>query len=86
MKMNSSTNYKNEHYSIASLHSRYIDGGILATLGLRFLTLLYEAIDRDTGSVMLVYRMEGEVAGFGAGTDSSSGIYRQLLPSPLKLI
>ena len=48
-KLNSS-----DYRAVASLHCDHINQGFLATLGVPFLTLLYEAIDRDSESVLLV--------------------------------
>jgi hypothetical protein len=36
-----------DYRAIASLHCDHINQGFLATLGIPFLTLLYEAIDED---------------------------------------
>jgi len=71
---------------IASLHCEYINHGFLATLGVPFLTLLYEAIDKDSESVLLVERMDLNVVGFVTGTRGLGRIYKQLLLQPLQLI
>ena len=55
-------------------------------MGVPFLTLLYEAIDEDSESVLLVERVERSVVGFVTGTRGSGRIYKQLLLKPLRLI
>jgi ribosomal protein S18 acetylase RimI-like enzyme len=71
---------------IASLHCDYINQGFLATLGVPFLTLLYEVIDQDSKSVLLVERVDQSVVGFVAGTHGLGRIYKQLLFKPFRLI
>ena len=70
---------------IASLHCDHINQGFLATLGASFLTLLYEAIDEDSESVLLVERVDSSVVGFVSGTSGLGRIYKQLLLKPLRL-
>jgi len=71
---------------VASLHCEHINQGFLATLGVPFLTLLYEAIDKDSESVLLVERLDHRVVGFVTGTHGLGRIYKQLLLKPLRLI
>ena len=80
-KMNTS-----DYRAVAELHCDYINEGFLATLGVPFLTLLYEAIDKDSESVLLVERLDSIVVGFTAGTHGLGRIYKQLLLRPLRLI
>ena len=80
-KLNSS-----DYRAIASLHCDHINQGFLATLGVPFLTLLYEAIDKDSESVLLVERVDRSVVGFVTGTRGLGRIYKQLLLKPLRLI
>tara|TARA_B100000963_G_C22535218_1_gene629450 strand:+ start:225 stop:389 length:165 start_codon:yes stop_codon:yes gene_type:complete len=44
----------NDYKVITKLHVDHINQGFLATLGVPFLTLLYEAIDKDSESIFLV--------------------------------
>ena len=76
----------NDYRTVASLHCDHINQGFLATLGVPFLTLLYEAIDKDSESVLLVERMDLKVIGFVTGTRGLGQIYKQLLLQPLRLI
>lgn len=80
-KLNSS-----DYRAIAILHCDYINQGFLATLGVPFLTLLYEAIDKDSESVLLVERVDCSIVGFVTGTSGLGRIYKQLLLKPLRLI
>ena len=75
-----------DYRAIASLHCDNINQGFLATLGVPFLTLLYEAIDTDSKSVLLVERVDSSVVGFVSGTRGLGRIYKQLLLKPLRLI
>ena len=76
----------NDYRAIANLHCDYINQGFLATLGVPFLILLYEAIDKDSESVLLVERVDCCVVGFVAGTRGMGSLYKQLLFKPLRLI
>ncbi len=76
----------NDYKVIASLHSDNINQGFLASLGVPFLTLLYEVIDKDSKSVLLVERVDHSVVGFVTGTCGLGRIYKQLLLKPLRLI
>ena len=80
-KLNSS-----DYRTVASLHCDNINQGFLATLGVPFLTLLYEAIDKDSESVLLVERVDSSIVGFVTGTRGLGRIYKQLLLKPLRLI
>lgn len=76
----------NDYKKVAQLHCEYINQGFLATLGIPFLTLLYEAIDKDSESVLLLERVDGNIVGFVTGTKGLGKIYKQLLLRPLRLI
>ena len=80
-KLNSS-----DYRTVASLHCDYINQSFLATLGVPFLSLLYEIIDKDSESVLLVERVDHSVVGFVTGTRGLGRIYKQLLFKPLRLI
>lgn len=77
---------RSDYRAIARLHCDHINQGFLATLGVPFLTLLYEAIDEDNQSVLLVERVDRSVVGFVSGTRGLGRIYKQLLLKPLRLI
>lgn len=64
---------------VAQLHASNIDQGFLSSLGTPFLSLLYEAIDINESSVLLIARHEGRVVGFVTGAEGMGSIYRQLL-------
>ena len=75
-----------EYKVIARLHFEHINQGFLATLGVPFLTLLYEAIDKNSESVLLVERVDQRVVGFVTGARGLGKIYKQLLLKPFRLI
>ena len=77
---------RSNYRAVARLHCDHINQGFLATLGVPFLTLLYEAIDRDSESVLLVERVDHRIVGFVTGTRGLGRIYKQLLLKPLRLI
>lgn len=68
-----------EVYSaVAYLHFEYINKGFLSSLGIPFLTLLYEAIDENKESILIVEKVDGKVIGFVSGTNGLGPIYKQL--------
>ena len=73
------------YHKVARLHCEYINQGFLATLGPSFLALLYEAIDKDKDSVLIVKEVDGDVVGFVSGATSLRPIYIQLLRRPFSL-
>ncbi|MDC3397947.1 GNAT family N-acetyltransferase [Gammaproteobacteria bacterium] len=75
-----------DYISVATLHFDHLNQGFLATLGVPFLTLLYEAIDRDNESALLVERVDCSIVGFVTGTRGLGRIYKQLLLKPFRLI
>lgn len=75
-----------DYRAIASLHINHINNGFLATLGVPFLTLLYEAIDKDSESILLIERVDNKVVGFVAGASGLGRLYKQLLLKPIRLI
>jgi len=77
---------RSDYRAVARLHCDNINQGFLATLGVPFLTLLYEAIDKDSESILLVERADFSVVGFVTGTRGLGRIYKQLLLKPLRLI
>lgn len=77
---------KSDYRKVANLHCENINQGFLATLGVPFLTLLYEAIDNDSKSVLLLERVDNSVVGFISGGSGLGRIYKQLLKKPFRLI
>lgn len=64
---------------VAELHATNIDQGFLSSLGLRFLALLYRAIDESPSSVLLVAEHEGRIIGFISGGIGMRAIYSRML-------
>ena len=77
---------QSDYIAVAQLHHDHINQGFLATLGVPFLTLLYEAIDKDKGSVLIVKRIDERVVGFITGTSGLGPVYKQLLFHPYQLL
>ncbi len=64
---------------VADIHAASINQGFLSSLGPRFLTQLYRAIDRCDDSVLIVEKNGDQVVGFVTGSRGMGAIYRQLL-------
>lgn len=64
---------------VAELHISAISQGFLAELGLAFLTLLYEALDQSSSSVLIVDAEGHVVRGFVSGGTGLGPVYRNLL-------
>ena len=75
----------NDYIAIAKLHVKFINQGFLSTLGIPFLSLLYEAIDKDSGSILLIIKNDLNIIGFVSGTSNLKKVYQQLLLQPLRL-
>ena len=65
--------------TVAELHIANINQGFLSTLGLRFISLMYRAIDEERDSVLLVARVDGKAVGFVAGATGMRPIYGRML-------
>ena len=77
---------KHDYRIVAELHSDYINNGFLSTLGVPFLSLLYEVIDLDDQSVLLTEKVDNVVVGFVSGTHDLARIYKKILFKPFRLI
>lgn len=64
---------------VAKIHSQSINQGFLSSLGVNFLTLLYESINVDPNSALFFECIDGKVVGFVAGGRGMGSIYRQML-------
>ena len=65
--------------AVAQLHFDHIKKGFLSSLGIPFLTLLYEAIDANKESTLIIEKVDGKVIGFVSGAARLGSIYKQLL-------
>lgn len=61
----------------ASLHTSQISEGFLPRLGTRFLGRLYRRISESCTSFLLIAEIDGQPIGFLAGTESTSGLYKE---------
>ena len=75
----------NIYHQVANMHCKHIDSGFLSTLGITFLTIMYEAIDKDKDSVLIVKTNNEKVIGYVAGTSGLGNIYLNLLKKPFSL-
>lgn len=78
-------NKRGLYRQVAELHVGNIDQGFLATLGVRFVSLIYRAIDESRDSVLLVEERDGRVVGFVSGGIGMGSIYKGMLRYPFRL-
>jgi len=64
---------------VAELHIANINQGFLSTLGIGFVSLMYQAIDECDDAVLLVAHVNGQAVGFVAGGAGMGSIYRRML-------
>lgn len=64
---------------VAALHIANIDQGFLSSLGVGFLSLLYQAIDEGEDSILLTVESDDQVVGFAAGSMGMGPVYRRML-------
>jgi ribosomal protein S18 acetylase RimI-like enzyme len=72
-------------HEIAKLHQEAINQGFLSSLGLSFLSLLYESIDKCPSGILVVEKDQGKIIGFASGTLGTVSIYKILLKSWFRL-
>jgi GNAT superfamily N-acetyltransferase len=75
-----------DYKEIAELHKLCINQGFLSTLGESFLAFIYEAIDSDPHSILLVEKINDRVVGFLAGGQSMKYVYWQMFKRWPRLI
>src|SRR5690625_4140065 len=78
-------NRDRRYREVAELHVRCLDQGFLATLGVRFLALMYEAMDRADTVTLITEEREGRLVGFITGGTGMGPIYKRMLRSPVRL-
>lgn len=76
---------RTRYRQVAELHVRCLDRSFLATLGVGFLTLMYQAIDESDSSTLLVHEEADTIVGFVTGGIGMGSIYRRMLRNPLRL-
>jgi ribosomal protein S18 acetylase RimI-like enzyme len=69
---------KSIYKKIAELHIEALDQSFLSTLGVAFLSLMYEAIDKSEKGTLILRKDGSEVIGFVAGAISVGGIYQEM--------
>lgn len=80
----SAVNQRNDRLAmyrrVAELHAANLDQGFLASLGHRFLALMYQAIDEAPDSVLIVARTDADgIVGFVAGGGGMGTVCRRML-------
>jgi N-acetylglutamate synthase-like GNAT family acetyltransferase len=68
-----------DYIYVSRLHREGITKGFLSTLGVPFLSRLYEAINLQMNSCILIAEYEGEVCGFVAGAADTHGLYKEII-------
>lgn len=68
------------------LHAQALDQSFLSTLGIPFLTLLYDAMIEDPDTIVLCEVEGSELVGFVTGGLGLRGIYVGLLKKPFSLL
>lgn len=71
---------------VAQLHVEGINQGFLASLGVSFLSVMYQAIDEGPDSILIVCQNGGQVIGFVAGAVGMRGVYLRMLKRWPKLL
>ncbi len=74
------------YHQIAKLHIQNIDKSFLSSLGIEFLTFLYQAIDESDHGILITKTQNNDLVGFVAGTTDIKAIYLSLFRRPLKLM
>ena len=74
------------HKSIAKIHKKNMKYGFLSSFEVRFLALLYWAIDYEKDSVIFYEEKNGKVVGFIAGSLGMKAIFKRMLCRPVELL
>jgi len=64
---------------VVKIHLEAFNGFFLSFLGPKFLELLYLGIKNDSSGISYVVEIDGEIAGFVAGTDQPAVFYKRLI-------
>ena len=72
-------NSKTCYEAVARIHMESINLGFLTSLGEPFLALLYQAIDRDSHSTLIVELQNDRIIGFIAGGTGMKSVIKELL-------
>ncbi len=64
---------------VAALHIRCISGGFISSMGIDFVTCLYEAIAQSKSSFGVVAVRNGKVLGFAAFTANINALYKSIV-------
>ena len=64
---------------VVKIHIEAFNGFFLTFLGPQFLEQLYMGIQTDSSGISYIVTIDGEIAGFVAGTDQPAGFYKRLI-------
>jgi ribosomal protein S18 acetylase RimI-like enzyme len=70
---------KSTYIQVANLHLHGINEGFLSTLGVDVLSIIYESIDADPYSVLIIEMRGNDVVGFVAAGKGMNYVYKQLI-------
>ena len=74
------------YLDVAKLHIDSVKTGFLPSLGVKFLALMYQCIDEENFSTLILKYKDYKLVGFVAGTLGTSGLFRAILHHPIDLI
>ena len=74
------------YHQIVKIHLECLEDGFLSSLGKNFLILFYQAIDKDSDSVLIYELKDNQVVGFISGTKNIKNVYIALIKSFPNLI
>jgi hypothetical protein len=75
-----------KYRAVAELHLSEINEGFLSTLGLKFLMLMYEAIDKSPDSTLIIIYVDRKIIGFVTGGFGLNKILLNLIKKMPSLI
>lgn len=67
---------RQDYNEVAQLHINSIDQGFLSTLGVRFLALMYHAMDEAETAILIIEKEDDKVVGFVSGGTGMGAIYK----------
>jgi ribosomal protein S18 acetylase RimI-like enzyme len=68
-----------KYEQVAKIHIAALASGFLPSLGVRFLTALYSAMDSSDDCCLIICEREGRIVGFIAGARTAGAVYKALL-------
>ena len=75
----------NIYSEVAKLHIDNLNEGFLPSLGVNFLTLMYERIDHSAFATLIIIEENGEIVGFVTGSLGNGSIFLEMIKCPIRL-